>query len=212
MKTIGEILREGRESAGLTIKDIATSTKIEPKYIKALEKDDFASLPPETFTKGFIRNYAIVLGKSPNDLVAIYRRDFAKNTRPKVWAPAVTHAHVASPLPTLRPQYFAIALGLIAFVGYLAFQYRAVIIPPPLTLEQPKVQAVVTSPVDIQGKTTPDSVVTIDKDTIVRPDQSGSFTFQLNLSPGDHKLQIDATNRFGRTHNLSVPITVVSGS
>lgn len=213
MKTIGEILKEGREAANLTVKDISTATKIEPDYIKALEKNDFASLPPETFTKGFIRNYAIVLGKNPNDLVAIYRRDFAKNTRPKVWSPPIpSHKTTPVSLPMLRPQFLVIGLGFLVFIAYLIFQYRAVIVPPPLELTSPKVQAVVNSPVPITGKTTPDCVVTIDKDTVVRPDSGGNFTFQLNLSPGDHKLEIDATNRFGRTHSLSVPITVVSGS
>ncbi len=212
MKTIGEILRSERERANLTIKDIASATKIEFKYIKALEKNDFAALPPDTFTKGFIRNYAKVLGKNPDELIAIYRRDYGQTAKSKVWTLPV-QPHRPKPIgPIVKPQILAIVLGVVAFFTYLGFQYRAVLIPPRLDIDAPKAQAVVTSPVSISGKTTPDSLVTIDKDTVVRPDQSGAFTFQLNLSPGDHKLEVSATNRFGRTHSLSIPITVVSGS
>ncbi|OGD78620.1 hypothetical protein A2368_01155 [Candidatus Collierbacteria bacterium RIFOXYB1_FULL_49_13] len=213
MKTIGEILREARTEKRLTLEEVSRFTRIEIKYLKALEDNHFDLLPPTTFTKGFIRNYAKAVGKSPDDLIAIYRRDYDGSHK--------THAPSADSLLPVKPGLLhsipisrATILGLIAFVfvftGYLAFQYRALITPPPLTITKPAASSVVTSPVTIQGKTTPDCIVQINDDTNVNPDQSGIFTTQLPYSPGAHSLTITAINRFGKKATTKLDITVIS--
>ena len=56
--TPGELLRAARESAGLSIGDIATRLRMAVRQIDALEKSDYANLPSGTFLRGFVRNYA----------------------------------------------------------------------------------------------------------------------------------------------------------
>jgi cytoskeleton protein RodZ len=57
----GEILRNAREVAGLSIDDVAQQLKLTPKQVIALERDDFDQLPGRTFVRGFARNYARLL-------------------------------------------------------------------------------------------------------------------------------------------------------
>ena len=83
MKSLGEILASARKEKKLTIQDIAKETKIEARYIRALENDEFQKLPSPTFTKGFIRNYAIQLDISPEDLIAVFRRDYSSPEEPE---------------------------------------------------------------------------------------------------------------------------------
>jgi len=59
---IGNSLREARMRQGLDYPQVELATKIRVKYIRALEEDQFAVLPAQTYVKGFLRTYADFLG------------------------------------------------------------------------------------------------------------------------------------------------------
>lgn len=69
--TAGSVLRAARESAGLTVMDVAQQLKLAPRQVKAIEDDDFARLPGRTFARGFARNYARFLQLDADAVVAL---------------------------------------------------------------------------------------------------------------------------------------------
>ena len=73
MPPIGETLREARLRQGLDIADVEERTKIRAKYLRALENEEWGSLPGPTFVKTFLRTYAEVVGLDPHLLVDEYR-------------------------------------------------------------------------------------------------------------------------------------------
>jgi len=62
MFEIGSSLREARVRQGLDFPELEVATKIRGKYLRALEDEDFAQLPAQTYVKGFLRTYADHLG------------------------------------------------------------------------------------------------------------------------------------------------------
>ena len=68
-KTFGEELRRLRESAGLSLDDIAGETKISNRILSNLETGDFRSLPQKVFSRNFVAQYANVVGADPYCLV-----------------------------------------------------------------------------------------------------------------------------------------------
>lgn len=64
----GELLRQARERAGLSQEDIAGKLKLAARQIAAIESGDLASLPERTFTRGFMRSYARLVGVDPTAL------------------------------------------------------------------------------------------------------------------------------------------------
>ena len=62
MFEIGNSLREARLRQGLDFADAERATKIRPKYLRALEDEQFEILPAQTYVKGFLSNYAEFLG------------------------------------------------------------------------------------------------------------------------------------------------------
>jgi hypothetical protein len=62
MFEIGSSLREARLRQGLDFPEIEAGTKIRGKYLRALEDEQFAQLPAQTYVKGFLRTYAEYLG------------------------------------------------------------------------------------------------------------------------------------------------------
>jgi flagellar biosynthesis protein FlhG len=56
----GETLRRYREARGLSLQALATRLRI--LCLAAIEREDFAAVPPEPFVRGFVRSYAEALG------------------------------------------------------------------------------------------------------------------------------------------------------
>jgi cytoskeleton protein RodZ len=67
---IGAKLRQERIGQGLAISDIARDTRIAPRFLEAIEADDFTHLPGLIFTRNFVRQYAVSLKLDPDPLLA----------------------------------------------------------------------------------------------------------------------------------------------
>lgn len=81
--TAGEQLRMEMESQGRTVADVAEELRLDRRIIEALHDDDYAKLPAPIFTKGYLRNYAVLLGIDPVELSKRYDRDSGV-TEPKL--------------------------------------------------------------------------------------------------------------------------------
>ena len=55
---IGEALRSTRERRGLSIDQAAQETRISPRFLEALEAEQFQELPAPVYVRGFLRSYA----------------------------------------------------------------------------------------------------------------------------------------------------------
>ena len=62
MFDLGSSLREARVRQGLDYPQVELATKIRAKYIRALEEEDFTSIPGDAYIRGFLRSYAEYLG------------------------------------------------------------------------------------------------------------------------------------------------------
>ena len=60
--TAGERLRAAREALGLSVDDVATSTRIPTRHLTSLETSDFSKLPAPTYSVGFAKSYAGAVG------------------------------------------------------------------------------------------------------------------------------------------------------
>lgn len=69
---IGQILKEEREAKQLTLDDIQEMTKIQKRYLAAIEDNDFTRLPGRFYARAFIKEYAIVLGLDPDTLLRYF--------------------------------------------------------------------------------------------------------------------------------------------
>jgi len=60
--TVGERLRAAREKAKLSLEDVAAQTRIPQRHLASIETAEWDSLPAPTYTIGFAKNYAGVVG------------------------------------------------------------------------------------------------------------------------------------------------------
>jgi cytoskeleton protein RodZ len=77
MFEIGASLREARVRQDLDFPELEERTKIRPKYLRALETEQFEILPAPTYVRGFLRSYAEALGLDGQPFVDEYNSRFA---------------------------------------------------------------------------------------------------------------------------------------
>lgn len=68
--SVGQILREAREAQSITLEDVAMRLRLMHRQVEAMETDDFCSLGQPVFARGFVRNYARLMGLQPETLLA----------------------------------------------------------------------------------------------------------------------------------------------
>ena len=78
MADIGDKLRSAREAKGLSIEDIEKATKIQGRYLTAIEQNDFDKLPGDFYVRAFIRQYAQIVGLDGKKLLSEYHEDIPK--------------------------------------------------------------------------------------------------------------------------------------
>jgi len=78
MGSFGERMQREREMRTVSLDEIAESTKIGTRMLRALEEEDFAKLPGGIFNKGFVRAYAKYLGLNEEQAVADFIAAFSE--------------------------------------------------------------------------------------------------------------------------------------
>lgn len=121
MGSFGDRLRREREMRGITLDEIAESTKISRKNLESLEKEDFDSLPGGIFNKGFVRAYARYLGIDEEQAVADYAANSHEAPPPEDQFPLEIHEQPDRKLNPRVPRWPLIAAAaaiMVIAIGY----------------------------------------------------------------------------------------------
>lgn len=208
MKTVGEILKNQRQKQQLTLEEIARKTRIQEKYLDALEKNDFKHLPTHTFVKGFIQNYALAIGLDAKTALAIFRRDFIEDEKghiiPRSLLSPIEQKLIISPKITRIIALSSITLLIIGiFVRQIILFYKG----PEITITTPQESQEVVSPIVISGSAKNAVEVTLNNQP-VQVGLEGDFSREIQLSAGDHIITLTAVSRDGKTKTVQRHIIV----
>jgi cytoskeletal protein RodZ len=118
MSSLGIRLREIRQAKGVSLDDIARSTRVGRRHLEALETDTWGELPAPVFVKGFIRAYCEFLDASPDEALELYREASGEPVKPERVQPAV-HAP-----PSRRAGPLMVSLVLFIALGASLFALR----------------------------------------------------------------------------------------
>lgn len=124
MGVFGDRLRREREMRGITLDEIAESTKISRRHLESLEKDQFDQLPGGVFNKGFVRAYARFLGIDEDQAVSDYSLSANEQPEPEDKFPLEIHEEPDRELNPRRsslPLVFALAALAGVLVGYFFY-------------------------------------------------------------------------------------------
>lgn len=153
----GGRLRDARERRGVSLRQIANSTKISVGVLEALERNDISKLPGGIFGRAFVRSYAIEVGLDPEATIQDFIANFPKDS---VIAGHPTSDRIEDRVAlegdrrTAGTFLWMIAISVPIVVGLLYFATvgRQVPEPPPepvAVVEKPAVQEPPPAPVPV---------------------------------------------------------------
>lgn len=205
MKTIGQILKDGRQRKKYSLKKLEDLTKIKGDFISAVENEDWGILPPFPTVLGFVKSVSAALGMDEKIAVAILKRDYPPKKEFLTPKPDVSSKFVWSPKIT-----FAVGVGVVtaAILGYLVFQYSRFISPPKLDLDSPVEGQTVTSRlVTVSGRTDSDAKITANNQAVL-VNSDGKFDTNLEVDLETKEVVIKSISRSGKETVIYRKITV----
>lgn len=75
---IGKKLQKARQAKGYTLDDLQQITKIQKRYLIAIEDEKFDELPGDFYVRAFVKQYADTVGLDGDDLLKEYEDDLPK--------------------------------------------------------------------------------------------------------------------------------------
>ena len=144
MSDFGGKLRQARERRGISLRQIAASTKISVAALEALERNDTSRLPGGIFSRAFVRSYAIEVGLDPDETVREFLERFHEEA-PVAAVPA--HGPVSVPeqesqfenqqrMASVLLKLVLVSVPLIIVILYFTLRTRPAPQPPSETAEQ----------------------------------------------------------------------------
>ena len=218
--SLPERLLAAREAKGVDLYRAERDTKIQARYLGALERGEYRELPGSVYTKGFLRNYALYLGLDPDEVLVQWRRergDGASNSEPTI--------NVPKPLTAPRKGFTfsigllvaaALAIGVLLFIGYLGFQILRFSHPPEVAVTDP---TTAVSTVDgtataytLRGTSDPGSTVSITvaggQPVLTTTSAAGTWLADVELRRGKNTFSVSATDP-QTTKTVEKPVEIV---
>ena len=149
-RTLGATLAAERERQGLARADVAQRLHMSPSQVEALETGEYERLPKGPFLRGFVRNYAKLIGLDPDGVLSLLAEGAPREAAPRIIVP--TQNIRFDPLgqrftsPWVRAGATAvvvIALALAAMYWWVfvrpqrAAQHQASVASPAVTMPSP---------------------------------------------------------------------------
>jgi cytoskeletal protein RodZ len=132
MSEFGARLKQAREERGISLRQIATATKISIVALGALERDDFSRLPGGIFSRAFVRAYALEVGLDPDATVEEFLIEYEQNhsAAAEKAVPEVTADDRAFLERQRRAARWlrAISIGVVLLIAGLAISWRLSIV------------------------------------------------------------------------------------
>ena len=127
----GKELQLEREKRGVSLETVADETKVSTRFLRALEVDDYSSLPGGVFQRGIVRSYCRSLGLDEQEWLT----RFASSTQAAVdemdwtaFAENVKRTRVAT-RSSMRPRWWGVVLMLLGLLALTWVAWRFVVKP-----------------------------------------------------------------------------------
>lgn len=198
--TLGQKLRSLRRTQAISLPVLVEKTRIQTRYLEALEQGRYADLPEPVYTRNFLRAYARALGADESYLLELYAAEVGQLD---LLAP-----HRLPRLRVRKSRFFVFSrvtavvmllLPALAIAGYFLWQTSSLLRPPEVVILTPGDGALVQAALlPIVGYVTDNDVTVVVNGTVVAIDESLHFETEVDLARGLNVVTVQATRRYSR--------------
>lgn len=117
--TLGQFMKGARESAGLSIDELASRVSIRVGLLTEMEKDNFVHCGGDTYARGHLRNIAAHISVDPQTLIDLYNDEHSGESR-KIHDMLVENnvAKIPAERKSISPK--SLAIGSVAVLAAIA--------------------------------------------------------------------------------------------
>ncbi|PJA47267.1 hypothetical protein CO172_02355 [Candidatus Uhrbacteria bacterium CG_4_9_14_3_um_filter_36_7] len=202
-ETLGTVLQTMRRNLHLSIQEASERTKIQPSYLKALERGNYGDLPEPLYIRHFLTTYARVLHTDPSYLISYYEHE-------RKTCDFVGTLHL--PRQKIEKKKFLLFhhLWKILLVGGLTFsllfyfggQIKNLLHPPTITIFEPTDGFITNdATVVVRGKAEKETNILVNMVPVL-PDQNGFFYSEVILTHGTNVITIEGSQKYSKSATL----------
>lgn len=210
MLTPGVILKKRRQEMAKTIRQVSQETKINEKYIVALEEDQYKEFDSPVFASGFVKIYSTYLSLDTDKILALYRRASQETAKPskKIIFRKINFTNL------LNPKNLGIAgtlLAILLVVGYFNIQFSNFQKTPELTITSPNPAVeTIEEKIAITGELSKGSKLTINDKLISENKETFSEEFDLNLGKNIFIIKAQNTSNSSKSIHTEIVVTRIA--
>jgi len=155
---IGQRFRKAREGKNYSVADVAKELRLPKDIITAIEADDFHSLPSTTYLFGYVRNYARLLGISPDDAVNAYQEiefdqpQYIADALRKTQRPVMTENQAKKSSFSIWPIVLLLVVVMVVSVYVFFSDLKQIVSPEVFETNEPE-QEVLSLPDEVDAPT-----------------------------------------------------------
>ena len=187
--SLGEFMQGARESAGLSIDELAERTSIRAGLLREIENNNFTHCGGDTYARGHLRNIAAVISVDAQTLIDLYNSEHSSEVR-KIHDMLVENN--VTKIPTERKTVSWKSLAIASIVVLAVIAGGQIIISNSKTTVSP---ISISSPTP---STTPSSTTTDEASPSAAPSQgsdvvpsaSGELTLTISATRGNSNIDV----------------------
>jgi cytoskeleton protein RodZ len=192
--SIGRALAQARLTAGLTVDQVSTVTRVRAPIVHAIEQDDFSRCGGDVYARGHIRSLARAVGLDPEPLVEQYTTEHGGRPAPTP-VPSVYQTERIRSEPR-RPNWtaamVAAIVGVVGFVGFTLFSGGSSGDKQPVAGKPSVVSPAASTPTPTRRQTTTPSPAATDSAIAAAP--ADKVTVKLTADKGKSWVQAMDSN------------------
>ena len=209
--SLGEFLRGARESAGLSIDELAERTSIRAGLLREIEKNNFVHCGGDTYARGHLRNIAPIISVDAQTLIDLYNKEHSSELR-KIHDMLVENN--VTRIPTERKTVSWKSLAIASILVLAAIAGGQVIISNSKTTVTPTVSTSPTATAVPSAEPSPTSTQTETTEAV--PSVSGELTLTISAARGNSNIDvvIDGESLYkgplfqGETKSFNAPTSI----
>ena len=208
--TLGQFIKGARESAGLSLDELASRVSIRIGLLMEMEENDFVNCGGDTYARGHLRNIASHIFVDPQTLIDLYNEEHSSESR-KIHDMLVENnvTRIPTERKTISPKKLAVAsvsvLVAIALGQIILSNSTTTVIP--VATNSPSLTAS-PSPSVVEADPTPDEIATASV--------NGEMTLTIAATRGSSNIHVVAGGKTlfqdpifqGDTKTFSAPTSI----
>jgi cytoskeletal protein RodZ len=217
MADLGNILQEERKKSGLSLEKTAKILRVKREYLEELENGNFKKLPPNVYVKGFLRNYARLLGLKEKQIIRLFAKEALRKERTEGTLEEKRKSNLKMGCFNwvITPELFfkgAFLVFFIFIVGYFVKISGSFSQAPKLEVWEPTDNSTVAGKeILVKGKTEKNATLKINNQEVEVKDM-GEFQATIVLMEGINQIELKATNKFGKESKKQISVNYKSFS